>query len=214
MNKYKLIVFDMDGVLVDANSSWVVIHDHFGVNNDVSLELYLKEEIDDLEFMRRDIALWRSCQPELHIKHIREILEKEPIMDGVPEVFDAVAKMGMKTAIVSGGIDILAEKVCGVVKCDLQKSNGLAVDRDGFLSGEGILRVPVLHKELVVRRIQEMYGIDKVSTVSVGNSQVDVNMFAESALGIAFNPEDEKTKEAADVVVEGKDLALILECLK
>ena len=30
------VVFDLDGVLADTISSWVWIHEHFGVNNDVS----------------------------------------------------------------------------------------------------------------------------------------------------------------------------------
>jgi len=100
---YGLVVFDMDGVLVDCGSSWVVVHDHFGVNNEASLELYLEREIDDLEFMRRDIALWKRECKDLHISLIRDILKKVPLMPNLHQVFETLKEHGLKTAIVSGG---------------------------------------------------------------------------------------------------------------
>jgi len=210
---YKLVIFDMDGVLVDCGSSWVVVHDHFGVNYAVSLDLFLKEEIDDLEFMRRDIVLWKEQDEHIHINLIRKILGSVSLIPGAKDVFTTLKKHGIKTAIVSGGIDILAERVAEEVECDLQVSNGLVVDREGFLTGEGVVRVPVLKKDMIVRRIQEKFGIDKDKTVSLGNSQVDVQMFKQSDLGIAFCPEDEKTRENADVVVEERDLTKVLELI-
>ena len=60
MPKYDIVVFDLDGVLVDIQSSWDWVHRHFGVDNDESLAQYLAGQIDDLEFMRRDIALSTS----------------------------------------------------------------------------------------------------------------------------------------------------------
>jgi phosphoserine phosphatase len=208
---YDLAIFDMDGVLVDCGSSWVAVHDHFGVSNEGSLELYLEKKIDDLEFMRRDIALWKQCCEDLHISQIREVLDKVPLMPNLHKVFQELKEHGIKTAVVSGGIDILAERVMKEVECDLQISNGLEVDRGGYLTGEGILRVPVLEKDRVVRRIQEMFRIDKDRTVSIGNSQVDVQMFKESEFSIAFCPEDQYTEENSDLVLQGKDLALILK---
>jgi len=63
MGVARLVVFDMDGVLADVESSWVYVHRHFGVNNDHSLFAYLRGEIDDLEFIRRDINLWKQKDP-------------------------------------------------------------------------------------------------------------------------------------------------------
>ena len=52
--KPSLILFDMDGVLVDTISSWSFIHQHYGLNNEASVKAYVKGEIDDSEFIRRD----------------------------------------------------------------------------------------------------------------------------------------------------------------
>jgi phosphoserine phosphatase len=57
--RYDLVAFDMDGVLVNYTSCWTWVHDHFRVTNEASLKAFIDGDIDDMEFMRRDIALWR-----------------------------------------------------------------------------------------------------------------------------------------------------------
>ena len=71
--RYKLVAFDMDGTLVVVNSCWGVIHRHFGTQRGAreNLRAYERGEIDYLEFMRRDIALWR---PVPTVDEIRSIL--------------------------------------------------------------------------------------------------------------------------------------------
>ncbi|MBE3122801.1 MAG: hypothetical protein IMZ58_11440 [Thermoplasmata archaeon] len=56
----KLVFFDMDGVLLDTVSSWRYIHEHFGTTNERSIMPYLRGDIDYLEFMRRDVSLWKK----------------------------------------------------------------------------------------------------------------------------------------------------------
>ena len=40
------VVFDCDGVLVDAVSSWRTLHDHFGTDNDFNLQRFIDGELD------------------------------------------------------------------------------------------------------------------------------------------------------------------------
>ena len=58
IKKMRMVVFDLDGVLVDIESSWEMIHKVFGVNNEINFQKHLKKEIDFEEFMRSDIRLW------------------------------------------------------------------------------------------------------------------------------------------------------------
>ena len=53
-----LIVFDMDGVLVEERSSWRRIHNHLGTDNEDSFFAYMRGDINDLEFMAKDIKRW------------------------------------------------------------------------------------------------------------------------------------------------------------
>lgn len=213
MQKLKIVIFDMDGVLVQSSSSWRYIHQHFGVNNDISLSAYLKQEINDQEFVKRDVALWLDKRNPLHISVIKEILSKVKIMTGAKEVIKTLKNKGIKTAIISGGIDILANRIAKELKIDYILANGLEVDENDFLTGGGLIRVSILNKGKVLKNLLEKLGISFENCIVVGDSFIDVSMF-EMCQGIAFNSRDESVKEKACVVVDGNDLRNILPYLK
>jgi phosphoserine phosphatase len=209
----QLVVFDMDGVLADTESSWVYIHRHFGVNNDHSLKAYLEGKIDDREFIRRDIDLWRQTDPTLSLDSIQRILGNVPIMHGAKEAVGELRRRGIKTAIVSAGIDLLAQRLAVELKMDMFFANGFVADCAGRLTGEGVLNVSLAEKGEKVVMIADILGIGTEDVVSVGNSRYDIPMFEKSAVGIAFNPADAEVRESADVVIEGKDLRKILDSI-
>jgi phosphoserine phosphatase len=209
--KYKFVAFDLDGVLVDTFSSWVWMHEYFGVNNDHSLYAYQRGEIDYLEFMRRDIALWLARKKDMTIQDVEEILASVPIMQGAKEVLDEVKRQGMATAIISCGIEVLANRVAHELGIDFIVANGLVVDEEGRLTGEGILSIELADKGKPLRRLLKENSISKEESVAIGNSYGDAGMFDVCGLGIAFNPQDDVVRMKADVVVEGDDLREILE---
>ncbi len=207
----RLVVFDMDGVLADIQSSWVYVHNHFGVNNEHSLYAYLRGEIDDLEFIRRDIHLWKEKDPEVSVDRIRRVLASVPLMPGAANAVRQLHESGLKTAIVSAGIDLLAERMVNELDIDHQLANGLVTDSQGKLSGEGVLRVKLMDKGDAVARVGRLFRVKPKDIVSVGNSRYDVSMFRRSGKGIAFHPSDEGVKESADAIVECEDLSGILK---
>lgn len=207
----RLVVFDMDGVLADVESSWVHVHRHFHVNNDHSLYAYLRGEIDDLEFIRRDIQLWRDKEPDISVERIRDILDGVPMMPGAADTIRRLKGMGVTTAIVSAGIDLLAERIAKDLGIDHQVANGFVTDSGGRLTGEGVLRVKLMDKGDAVSEVAKRFGVARKDIVSVGNSGYDVSMFDRSGKGIAFRPSDDKVREMADAVVELDDLTGILK---
>ncbi len=203
----------MDGVLADTESSWTYVHKHFGVNNDHSLRAYLDGEIDDQEFIRRDIGLWREKDPTLSMNAIRRILDDVPTMNGAEEAVAELRRRGVRTAIISAGIDLLAQRLAVELKMDMFFANGFVADCAGRLTGQGVLNVRLAEKGDKVRLVAELLDIGKEEIVSVGNSRFDTPMFDASEIGIAFCPIDEEVREKADIVVEEKDLRIILESI-
>ncbi len=201
----------MDGVLADTESSWTYVHRHFGVNNDHSLRAYLDGEIDDWEFIRRDIDLWRKKDPALSMDSVRRILADVPTMNGAEEAVAELRRRGIRTAIVSAGIDLLAQRLAVELEIDMFFANGFVADCAGRLTGEGVLNVRLAEKGEKVRMVADLLDIGKEEVVSVGNSRFDMPMFDASEIGIAFCPIDDEVREKADVVVEEKDLRAILE---
>jgi phosphoserine phosphatase len=205
----EFVVFDMDGTLVNVESSWAAVHDYFGDSNSAGLEAFNEGKIDDHEFLRSDVRVWRKHKPDLTVDDLEAILAKVPLMPGAHELFATLHKRHLVTAIISGGIDLLAKRIGKELGIDYVLANGFEVDADGRLTGDGIVRVPILAKEQVLTRVQEQLGFTPDVTASVGNSEIDVGLFKRSRVGVAFCPEDEACRAGATAVIEELDLAKV-----
>jgi HAD superfamily PSPase-like hydrolase len=214
VERIKIVFFDMDGVLTDTISSWKLIHDYFGTSNKRSVNEYLKGEIDDLEFIRRDVLLWRENDKLARKETICSILNQVPIMKGAISCISFLRKRNIKTVIVSAGLDILANRISKKLCIDYVFANGIKNDEEGRLTGEAVLKVELKHKDKIVRKLARDLNIKLERCVAVGNSCFDISMFETCGMGIAFNPDDECVKESADIIIEGKDLSRLIPALK
>jgi phosphoserine phosphatase len=202
----KMVVFDLDGVLVDVDSSWQTIHRAFGVNNEKNYQRYIRGEIDYKAFMRSDISLWgRTC-----IHRIKTVLDQVPLIIGAQETLHYLRRHGVKTAIISSGISLLAERVKEELGIDYAFANRLRIDKRGHLSGEGEEIVPLNNKGLILQELSIKAGIRLEESAAVGDSRFDIPLFQKAGLSIAFNTKDSVVRNSADVTIDNKDLRRIL----
>ncbi len=205
-----LVCFDMDGVLIDVGSSWVMVHRHFDVTNDAGLEAYLNGEFDDEEFIRRDVALWLAKQPRMTRADFEEIFQEPPFMPGVERTIDTLRAEGVECAIVSGGVDVMAQNVAERLDIDHWAANGFQYDADGHLTGDGVVRTPLNDKAAPVVAFADQLDIPLDRVLSIGNSLPDVSMFDVTGRSIGFHPEDDYTREHATWVIEDGPLDQML----
>ena len=109
MRKYDLVCFDMDGTLTKLRSSWCWVHSCFEVDNEPAYQAFCNGEIDEPEFMRRDIALWTNKNPDVTIRDIAVLFRDMPLIDGIQETIACLKANGIRTVIISGGIDLAAK---------------------------------------------------------------------------------------------------------
>lgn len=210
----ELVLLDMDGTLVDG-SSWEMVHAAFGTSNEHNWQRYQRGELDDDEFMRSDIALWHP-RPDADRKHVRDVeaaLAGARYLPGAHELARGLRERGIATCVLSGGIDLLARRVCEELGLDMYVANGLRLLESGHLHGDGLVYVEIRDKARVTREILKRLGVPKERTAAVGNSMYDVGMFREAGFGVAVNPSDAWVRRAARHVVEGKDLRDVLPLL-
>jgi len=209
--RIRLVIFDCDGVLADADSSWEFVHHAFGTNNNTSLLAYLQGDFDDWEFIRRDVRLWTKGTEKVPASKIKAVLDRIPVMTGARDTVSALTARGIRTAIVSAGMNMLTERIARETGITINLSNGVLTDKDGFLTGEGFVNVPVNDKGAAVRKLIKELGLEKGQCAAVGDRGIDCGMFDHVGLKIAFNPADEEVCESADVVIREKDLREVLK---
>ncbi len=177
-----LAAFDMDGTVLEHNSSWVAIHQHYGTGTKAatSLRLYTEGKIDYMEFMRRDIASWPK---NITKNEIANILSGYTIRREAPSTFRELKRRGIKTALVSSGIDILAKKVADALEIDYWVANGLKFDRKGILQADGIGRVDPTRKNIAYEKLLSKVGIPIKRTIAVGDTIYDLAFLKSAALG-------------------------------
>jgi phosphoserine phosphatase len=207
--KFKIAVFDMDGVFVDVNSSWAYVHQKFGVDNADNLNLYLNGEIDYRELLKRDAKLWGRR----HISELKTILNELKLIECSEHTIFELRKRGYKIVLLSAGVYFLAEIINEVMHFDRFYANKVCFDENGYLNGRVEPMVELLKKDVILKKILFDLKIKPEECVAIGDSEYEIPVFNLVGLSIAFNTKSEKVKDSVEIVVENKDLREVLKYL-
>ena len=191
MSQIKLVVFDMDGTIIEPRSSWAMIHDYFGTDNTEMLQMYIDHKISDKEFVKADIKLWNSkSDVPVNEEYINSILDKAKPRKGAKELIAKLHEMNIKTVILSGGIQYLADKLAKEWDMAGAFANDLIDDADGNLTAN--INASGHNKGPLMKKIIKDFGLASSEVAAVGDTMVDLPMFEIAGLSIAVNTDDER----------------------
>ncbi|MCQ1535124.1 phosphoserine phosphatase SerB [Methanosarcina sp. KYL-1] len=206
----KLIVFDMDSTLIDAETIDELAR-AAGVVSKVE-EITKRAMSGDLDFgqsLAERVGLLRG----LSLENALAAVDRIPFMPGAAELVRYVKELGYKTAMISGGFTISADRVGKALNIDFVVSNELLVE-DGCLTGEVIGPITKSDsKATVFEELARINGVRPEHCVVVGDGANDACIFERAGFAIAFNPKP-ILKEYADVVITRKDLKTIIPILE
>ena len=183
----RIVLFDMDGVLVRIRSSWEYLHQYFGVLREAReiMRKFEEGEISYLEWMEEDTSLWIRARGRVHITELIRALEKVPIDEDAPLVARELHRRGVMIGIVSGGIDLLARRVAREIGADVWMANKLLFDKRGYLVPGGAPLVGV-DKRRAVARILGEYGVRPEEAMFVGDSKWDASAMRVVGYPVAY----------------------------
>lgn len=174
------------------------------------MPLYETGKIDYEEFMRRDIALWPR---QLHVKDIDLVFSDYSLDPDARNVTERIRQLGYHIAIVSAGIDLLANKVAKALGLTNVVANGLQTDDRGYLTGRGIFRVDPLHKDIALETLLEGMGVTLNECMSVGDSKYDLTFLKRAAFGVAIGDDPVLARVATHVIDDLSQLIPFVESL-
>jgi phosphoserine phosphatase len=206
--KISLVVFDLDGTLTIVDSLWKYLHEEFGTWNQgkITAQKYKRGEISYREWAETDARCWAGVP----LSRLHAAINRIPYRSGAEAVFRALRSKNMRTAIVSAGLSLLADKAAEELGADLVLSNEL-ITNDGALTGKIRVKVAVSDKARIVEEIATQLGIPLEEVALIGDRAFDLS--PSQCLRIAFEPKDSQARENADIVVEDHDLSRILQYL-
>ena len=216
MSQIKLVVFDMDGTIIEPRSSWAMIHDYFGTDNTEMLQMYIDHKISDMEFVKADIKLWNSkSDVPVNEEYINSILDKAKPRKGAEELITSLHEANIKTVILSGGIQYLADKWAKEWNMAGAFANDLIDDADGNLTAN--INASGHNKGPLMEKIIKDFDLTGNEVAAVGDTMVDLPMFEIAGLSIAVNTDDERVinkskyylkegsmKQLSDVIISWK----------
>ena len=202
-----LAIFDTEGVLIDGEflpelAKVVGIEEEMweiskkGISGEIEWEKGLIERINELKGVSYD-----DC---------KRVSDNMPIMQGAKETFDELRKLGFKTLTVSGGPDILIDRIKEELQIDYAFSNKLIFGEEKL---QGVDIIVGSDKTIPIKDTIEMMKKQKEDIVITVDGANDIKLFDLAGLRISFNG-TELINEKSDSIVNKKDLREIIPIIK
>ena len=202
-----LAIFDTEGVLIDGEflpelakvvgkeeKIWEITKK--GISGEIEWEKGLIERINELKGVSYD-----EC---------KRVSDGMPIMEGAKETFDELRKLGFKTLTVSGGPDILIDRIKDELQIDYAFSNKLIFGEEKL---QGVDVIVGSDKTIPIKDTIKMMKKQKEDIVITVDGANDIKLFDLAGLRISFNG-TELINEKSDSIVNKKDLREIIPIIK
>jgi phosphoserine phosphatase len=210
VKKLRLIVFDVDGTLLKAVSSWRFLHERLGTwdKGKQYAEKFFRGTISYEDWARMDASLWR----DLKLTRVSQIVDGIPYTIGARHVLTTLRKNGFKVVLLSAGLSVVTERIEREVGVNDSLANELKVE-NGLLTGEVKVNVSFDNKDTALFPMLKRFNLGIDECAAVGDDETMITLFEGVSLSIAFNPRSWAVEEKADVVVKTEDLREVLPYL-
>lgn len=201
-----LVIFDVEGVLFDAEYLPILAEK---LNKEKEIWEITKKGIQGLINWEDGLRTRVAALKGLSFETCKQVADELPIMTGAKEACRVLKAAGWKIMAVSGGFTIMTDRLQKELELDHVYSNEL-IFKDGKLD-DVIINVDSDKAKSAINKIRE-WNQDKEDIVVVVDGANDLKLFNICGLGIAFRAQD-KVKDAADEILDEKDLSKILQII-
>lgn len=206
----KLAVFDFDSTLMDGETI-DELGRFYGVKEEIGqiTTMAMQGKLDFYESLKQRVKLLQGMKKS----DAESVCQNLPLVSGAVEVVQELKKMGYKVVCFSGGFTLATSYFRDILGLDADFSNTLHY-KNGILSGEvGGEMMFSDSKGKMLDTLQRLLQVPKCDTIAIGDGANDISMFAFAEKKIAFCAK-EVLKNAANIIIEKRDLREILDYIK
>lgn len=225
----KICFFDMEGTLLEKNSSfdngkvapsaWTVLA------KEISEACFVEEEkTKDLWLANKYISYtqWMKETVEIQIKHgmnknhLQTILSQAKIQRGAVELIHSLKIQGYLTVLISGGFKELADLTQRRLKIDHAYSAcEYFFNDDGSIEHFNLLPTDEEGKLVFMKHLASEYNSELENCIFIGDGKNDVFIAKNVGTSIAFNAQRE-LREVSTFIVdqETPDLSVIIDLIR
>jgi phosphoserine phosphatase len=218
MSDIKLCIFDLEGTLFkksyrfhsgrEFQSAWGALCSILGP------EAEKEDDANRQRFYQGSYAAyshWVSDTILIHQKYrlsrtlFDEVITSVEYHHGVSETLSSLINAGIITAVISGGLKALADRVAiehKVPHC--YASAEYFWDDDGALDHWNITPSDFSHKATIAKLLCNEHGIEPEQCAFVGDGLNDCDIAKYAGISIAFNPHNALKEVATYVIEQGK----------
>ncbi|PBP28540.1 phosphoserine phosphatase [Diplocarpon rosae] len=182
----RLVVFDMDSTLIEQEVIDLIAAS-IGVEAAVSAitARAMNGELDFSSSFKERVKLLKGVDAEIFTK-LRKVIK---LTKGARELIRALKRMGVKTAIFSGGFMPLTQWLANDLGIDYAFANTIASDpTTNLLTGEVVgTIVDAKKKRDLLLEVAAKERVPLQQVVAVGDGANDLLMLKEAGLGVAWN---------------------------
>lgn len=197
-SKYRLLVSDMDSTIAEGETI-VDMADALGIGPKIAeiTERSMRGELDFRQALEERVMMLRG----LKLSTIHGIAREVGLSAGAPALLSTCRQLGMRTVLVSGGFDLIADVVGAGLGFDRVVSNRLGMDGEA-LSGKVLDPIVTAEtKESVLLAECQSLGVEPSKAVALGDGANDIAMIRVAGLGVAYRGKP-ITREAADLSID------------
>lgn len=185
--QWKLFAFDMDSTLIQ-NEVIDEIAKMAGVGDKVAAitKKAMGGEIDFEQSLRERVSHLAGVEEKV----LDTVYSKLTLTEGAKDLIETIQHLGYKTAIISGGFTVFADKFKGNLGLSYAFANDLEIV-DGKLTGGlvGDIITPTRKAE-ILKELANKEGITIEQTVAIGDGANDLMMLSTAGLGIAYHAKE------------------------